>query len=207
MEVEHIVGIALIVAAGGAAYKLISDGNLVFKGMNTAKANSNVSGRIVRGKRFMGASEAISLLKAGRHQEVLSSYMTEHFKWSEFFKPGSRASTAQKIAFALTRPYVFQNGVDTAKKLEQIRTIFGNRPVTIYDWMRVPGSVGNSSPTSHHFQGTGVDFGIQGYTFKQIYDKLVSIRFPGEHIWYLPPCAHFHYGHQSTFEPGGVGKC
>lgn len=89
------------------------------------------------------------------------------FTWGEATHGGSRIPADASVVYGMIR---------IAKHLEEIRKMFGNRPISINSWYRDPATnrrVGGAR-FSRHLNGDAVDFNIQGYHPSSVYAKLNS---------------------------------
>jgi Peptidase M15 len=87
-----------------------------------------------------------------------------NFSWGEVTHGGTRQLPSGKEV---------QGAIDTAIELQKIRNAIG-KALTITSWYRDPvtnRNVGGASQ-SQHMTGRGVDFRVEGYTGKQLYELL-----------------------------------
>lgn len=88
-----------------------------------------------------------------------------NFSWAEATKGGTRIPVNKKIV---------QNILRIADTMEEIRSLFGDRPITITSWYRDPVSnrrVGGAS-RSQHLTGGAVDFVIAGVHPSEVQRRL-----------------------------------
>lgn len=113
------------------------------------------------------AGEKINLPKLGKVDISSKIIPNGHFTWSEATKGGTRIPNDEKIV---------DNIITAAKNMEEIRTYFGNKPITITSWYRDPksnSSVGGAKD-SIHMQGLAVDFTVSGVSPSTTYSKMDS---------------------------------
>lgn len=87
------------------------------------------------------------------------------FTWGEATHGGSRIPVDESVVYGMIR---------IAKSMEEVRKLFGNRPVSINSWYRDPATnrrVGGAR-FSRHLNGDAIDFNIQGYHPSSVYAKL-----------------------------------
>ncbi|WP_036029237.1 D-Ala-D-Ala carboxypeptidase family metallohydrolase [Leptolyngbya sp. PCC 6406] len=87
------------------------------------------------------------------------------FTWGEATHGGSRIPVSADVVYGMLR---------IAKAMEEIRKIFGNRPVRVNSWYRDPATnarVGGAS-ASRHIVGDAVDFVIGGYHPYDVFAEL-----------------------------------
>ncbi|MBD2259037.1 D-Ala-D-Ala carboxypeptidase family metallohydrolase [Pseudanabaena sp. FACHB-2040] len=87
------------------------------------------------------------------------------FTWGEATHAGTRIPVDQSIVYGMIR---------VAQHMEEIRKMFGNRPISINSWYRDPVTnrrVGGAR-FSRHLNGDAIDFNIQGYHPSSVYAKL-----------------------------------
>ncbi|MDB9526408.1 D-Ala-D-Ala carboxypeptidase family metallohydrolase [Oscillatoria sp. CS-180] len=88
-----------------------------------------------------------------------------YFTWAQATHSGTRIPASVDVVYGMIR---------IAETLEEIRTLFDNRPVEIVSWYRDPATnlrVGGSK-TSRHISGDGVNFRIEGIHPHDVYSKL-----------------------------------
>ena len=94
-----------------------------------------------------------------------------NFTWSEATKGGSRIPESKQIV---------SNIVRIARELEEVRKLFGNRPVIVVSWYRDPVSnrrVGGAT-RSQHLQGNAADIHVSGLDIWHVQKELID-------YWYL----------------------
>lgn len=66
--------------------------------------------------------------------------------------------------------------------MEQVRTIFGDVPVTVNSWYRTPeyNKQCGGKPNSWHMKAAAVDFTVQGFTPAQVQKRLIKLQADGE---------------------------
>ena len=90
-----------------------------------------------------------------------------HFTWGEATHGGTRIPVSAAIVYGMIR---------MAEVMEEIRTMFGNRPIQINSWYRDPvtnAAVGGAS-MSRHLTGDALDFVIPGYHPYDVFARLDS---------------------------------
>ncbi|MBF2034052.1 MAG: peptidase M15 family protein [Leptolyngbyaceae cyanobacterium T60_A2020_046] len=90
-----------------------------------------------------------------------------NFTWGEATHGGTRIPASANVVYGMIR---------IAKAMEEIRKIFGNRPIRINSWYRDPATnarVGGASQ-SRHLVGDAVDFVIPGYHPYDVFAELDS---------------------------------
>lgn len=88
-----------------------------------------------------------------------------HFTWGEATHDATRIPVSQDVVYGMIR---------VAKALEDIRHMYGGRPMSINSWYRPPAinaAVGGASQ-SRHLVGDAVDFNVSGYSPFDVYAKL-----------------------------------
>lgn len=92
-------------------------------------------------------------------------YAGSHFTWGEATKNGTRLPCQTNFGgMQIPAAQITSNIVKLAYKLDEIRELFGNNPVTITSWLRPPdvnravGGVRNSQ----HLLGWAADIQIEG---------------------------------------------
>ena len=95
-----------------------------------------------------------------------------HFSWAEATKGWSRP---------LTTVALVNHVKEIAKTLEDVRTAFGGRPITVTSWYRdlAANRACGGSSRSRHLTGGAVDFYIQGISEKRVFDYLEKKGFSG----------------------------
>lgn len=88
-----------------------------------------------------------------------------NFTWAEATHDGERIPVNKQVTSAI---------VQMAKRLEEIRTLFGNRRIMINSWYRDP--ISNAKvggvPNSRHIVGDAVDFVVEGVSPTEVYQRL-----------------------------------
>ncbi|MBE7382893.1 MAG: DUF882 domain-containing protein [Leptolyngbya sp. SIO1E4] len=90
-----------------------------------------------------------------------------NFTWGEATHGGSRIPVSADIVYGMIR---------IAEVMEEIRTMFGSRPIQINSWYRDPttnAAIGGAS-MSRHLSGDAVDFVIPGYHPYDVFARLDS---------------------------------
>lgn len=88
-----------------------------------------------------------------------------NFTWGEATHGGSRIPANPDVVYGMIR---------VVKALEDIRHLYGGRPITVNSWYRPPSvnaAVGGAS-RSRHLVGDAVDFVIAGYHPYDVFDRL-----------------------------------
>lgn len=88
-----------------------------------------------------------------------------NFTWGEATHGGTRIPVSSDVVYGMIR---------IAEALEEIRRLFGNRPVQVNSWYRDPvtnAAVGGAS-MSRHLTGDAVDFVIQGFHPYDVFAEL-----------------------------------
>jgi len=88
-----------------------------------------------------------------------------NFTWGEATHGGTRIPASASVVYGMIR---------IAEVMEDIRTMFGNRPIQINSWYRDPATnaaVGGAS-MSRHLSGDAVDFVIPGYHPYDVFARL-----------------------------------
>lgn len=88
-----------------------------------------------------------------------------HFNWGEVTKNGRRIPVNKDVV---------DNIIRIAKVMEEVRTLLGNKSITVTSWYRDPATnrrVGGSS-RSRHIQGDAVDFRHSVLSPQQVLSKL-----------------------------------
>lgn len=92
-------------------------------------------------------------------------YKGSNFTWSEATKVGGRVSANETITANIIR---------LARKLDEVRELFGGNPIFITSWYRPPfvnRKVGGGS-NSQHLNGGAVDFCVEGFTPSEVQVEL-----------------------------------
>lgn len=92
---------------------------------------------------------------------------TGNFTWAEATHNGTRLPENQAVVYGIVR---------IAQALEEVRYIYGGRPITINSWYRpraINARVGGAS-MSRHIQGDAVDFNVRGVHPYEVYKRLDS---------------------------------
>lgn len=95
----------------------------------------------------------------------IHSEKTPHFTWAEATKNGTRIPTDRSVV---------ENIVAIAKVMEEVRTKFGGKPITVNSWYRDPATnrrVGGAS-RSRHLVGDAVDFTVEGMIPQEVQRQL-----------------------------------
>jgi hypothetical protein len=90
-----------------------------------------------------------------------------NFTWGEATHNGTRIPGNPQVVYGIVR---------IAQALEDIRQIYGDRPITINSWYRpraINAAVGGAS-RSRHLQGDAVDFNVSGLHPHDVYRRLDS---------------------------------
>jgi hypothetical protein len=102
-------------------------------------------------------------------------YSGSHFTWGEATKNGTRLPCRTNFGgIVIPAAQITSNIVKLAYKLDEIRELFGDNPVTITSWLRPPAinrAVGGV-PNSQHLLGWAADFQIEGLDPHDVADKL-----------------------------------
>lgn len=88
-----------------------------------------------------------------------------NFTWGEATHGGTRIPVSADIVY---------NIIYIAEVMEEIRTLFGNRPIYVTSWYRDPAinaAIGGAI-SSRHIEGDAVDFYIPGYHPYDVFDRL-----------------------------------
>lgn len=104
-------------------------------------------------------------------------YVGSHFNWGEATMGGSRLPIQTNFeGIIIPAAQITSNIISIAHKLDEIREIFGDEPITINSWYRPPlvnrriGSV----PNSQHLLGWGVDFVVKGTSPTAVANRLAK---------------------------------
>ncbi|MFY9261669.1 MAG: D-Ala-D-Ala carboxypeptidase family metallohydrolase [Gallionella sp.] len=126
------------------------------------------------------------------------SKLSEHFWLSEF--TASQAATRAGLSNQPESLDVLTNLIETAKLLEQVRTILGDKPIGVNSGYRSPEvnkSVGGVA-TSSHCKGCAVDFTCAPFgTPKQICAAIMSAKLTFDQLIYEGTWVHI-----AVAEPG-----
>lgn len=112
-----------------------------------------------------------------------SIYPTSNFTWGEVTKGCTRPIEDLVIDRKLVKTAleIEKTIIYTAKKLDSIRRLLGNRPIHINSWYR-PSTINRrvgGAKYSRHLYGDGVDIRSDYLSPKQIHSKLKSIHIEG----------------------------
>ena len=129
---------------------------------NNHPQDSNAAGRAQTGDRgkllnlpgFQGQYDSHTPIIAGGH-----------FTWAQATHGGTRIPASTDVVYGMIR---------IAEALEEIRVLFGNKPIEIVSWYRDPATnvqVGGTK-NSRHLTGDGVNFMVHGLTPQQVYAQL-----------------------------------
>ena len=94
-----------------------------------------------------------------------------HFKWSEATKNGTRIPT-DSAGYKATQ--IYKNIITVAKVMEEVRSLLGNKSITVISWYRDPISnrkVGGATQ-SRHLAGDAVDFQVEDIHPSKVYKTL-----------------------------------
>jgi Peptidase M15 len=104
-------------------------------------------------------------------------YPGSNFTWREATKGGTRIP-ADIIFDGTLYPAarIAQNIIDFAEVLDEIRAEFGDRPIAINSWLRLPegNRQAGGKPKSLHLLGLAADIRIQGISPKFVYARLAA---------------------------------
>lgn len=120
----------------------------------------------------------------------MNQKLSPHFSLSEFIKPGVKVTHVEMLN--LTR---------LALALEKVRTILGNRPMTItsgYRTVKHNQAIGGAK-NSWHLKGLAADFIVEGMTPQEVQKKLDPIWDGG--LEYAPTWTHLDLGPKRRFHP------
>ncbi|HEY9737653.1 MAG TPA: D-Ala-D-Ala carboxypeptidase family metallohydrolase [Trichocoleus sp.] len=126
------------------------------KPKDTQVANPKDPGKAIRLPGFSGVFYLNNPIIAGGN-----------FTWGEATHGGTRIPANESVVYGIIR---------IAKHMEEIRKMFGDRPISINSWYRDPVTnrrVGGAR-FSRHLNGDAMDFNIQGYHPSSVYAKLNS---------------------------------
>jgi hypothetical protein len=102
-------------------------------------------------------------------------YSGSHFSWGEATKDGTRLPEDTYFEGNLIpAAQITSNIIKLAHKLDEIRDIFGDNPITITSWLRPPGvnrDVGGVR-NSQHLLGWAADFQVANYDPHDVAAKL-----------------------------------
>lgn len=102
-------------------------------------------------------------------------YAGSHFSWGEATKNGTRLPCQTNFGgIQIPAAQITSNIVKLAYKLDEIRGLFGDKPVTITSWLRPPTvnrAVGGV-PNSQHLLGWAADIQIEGFDPHEVATKL-----------------------------------
>ncbi|MEM9005811.1 MAG: D-Ala-D-Ala carboxypeptidase family metallohydrolase [Cyanobacteria bacterium P01_F01_bin.86] len=120
------------------------------------KANSNDRGIALRFPGFQGVYYTNNPILSGGN-----------FTWGEATHGGTRIPVSSDVVYGMIR---------IAEALEEIRTMFGNRPMRINSWYRDPvtNAAVRGAIMSRHLTGDAVDFVIQGFHPYDVFAELDS---------------------------------
>jgi hypothetical protein len=88
-----------------------------------------------------------------------------YFTWAQATHGGTRIPASTEVVYGM---------IHIAEALEEIRVIFGNKPIEIVSWYRDPATnlqVGGTK-NSRHLTGDGVNFIVHGLSPQQVYAQL-----------------------------------
>ncbi|RZM79323.1 D-Ala-D-Ala carboxypeptidase family metallohydrolase [Leptolyngbya iicbica] len=88
-----------------------------------------------------------------------------YFTWAQATHGGTRIPASAEVVYGMIR---------IAEALEEIRVLFGNKPIEIVSWYRDPATnlqVGGTK-NSRHLTGDGVNFIVHGLSPQQVYAQL-----------------------------------
>lgn len=104
-------------------------------------------------------------------------YAGSHFSWAEVTKNGTRLPVATRFeGTVIPATKIVANAVLLARELDKVRSLFGDRPITVTSWLRPPdvnaavGGVANSQ----HLIGWAADILIDGYSPHEVAAKLTE---------------------------------
>ena len=102
-------------------------------------------------------------------------YRGSNFSWGEATKDGTRLPCQTTFGgIVIPAAQITSNIVKLAYKLDEIRELFGDRPITVTSWLRPPainravGGVANSQ----HLLGWAADIQIEGFDPHDVAAKL-----------------------------------
>ena len=104
-----------------------------------------------------------------------------NFTWAEVHR--SATATARQLDNTLPN-HLIPNVLVMAARMEWVRALLGDQPVTVTSWYRSPAvntAVG-SGGYSVHPHGLAVDFRVLGMTVKEAYDKLRKSAIPFDQL-------------------------
>lgn len=99
-----------------------------------------------------------------------------HFSWKEATRDGSRMpENVWYRGELIPAAQITENIITLAKALEEIREMFGNRPIDISSWFRPPSvnaATPDASELSFHLTGLAADISIRGVSPRTVQAKL-----------------------------------
>ena len=122
----------------------------------------------------------MSFLIAGISQPRQSSdpiYSGSHFTWGEATANGARLPEDTKFeGIIIPAAQITSNIIKLAYKLDEVRVLFGNRPIIITSWLRpsrTNRAVGGAR-NSQHLLGWSADFIVRGVEPREVAARLQS---------------------------------
>lgn len=102
-------------------------------------------------------------------------YTGSHFTWDEATKGGTRLPVVTPFnGRIVSADRIVLNIISLARHLDDVRARFGDRPITVNSWYRLPAvnaRIGGA-PNSQHLLGWGADITISSYTPDRVFAKL-----------------------------------
>jgi hypothetical protein len=105
-------------------------------------------------------------------------YKGSHFTWGEATNEGTRIPCQTSFGgIIIPAAQITSNIVKLAHKLDEIRELLGDKPITITSWLRPPDvnkAIGGV-PNSQHLLGWAADLQVEGLDPYQVYTILKKI--------------------------------